>query len=260
MTRQVCWTVCFTYLMDQAQVTAREALEATAEGCMRSGLTEAWRTLVQDVYARNLDRHEPDELGDTAMSLGIQCSENLKTRAIRRFRHDEVEPVNLHWDIEGLRVSTPHNVLTFNLGSTRVVTMKVPFSQGRAPDWNRSGDWELDSQIRLTIATENTRVLEYRTPAESASPFFPHLGSPGDVRDYMLLWAGEADAALTAGWLGIPVLGETPFIARKRLWWDDDPRTGITTKTAPDRGPSFGERPAAALEVTLKRRSKGRKA
>lgn len=246
--------------MDQAQVTAREALEATVEECTHSGLTEAWRTLVQDVYASNLDRHEPDELGDTAMSFGIQCSENLKTRAVRRFRRDEIEPVNLHWNIKGLQVSTPRNVLTFNVGNTRVVTMKVPVNEGRSPSWDRSGDWEQESQVRQAIAVQNTQVLQYRTPAVGSSPLFPHPGRPGDVRDYMLLWAGEADAALTAGWLGIPVLGETPFIARKRLWWDDDPRVGITTKTAPDRGPSFGERPATGLEVTLKRPGQERKA
>lgn len=246
--------------MDPAQVAARQALEATIEAFRERGLTSALRALVQDVYVSNLDRYEPDELGDTAMSFGIQCAENLKMKALRRFRQDAIEPVDRHWNIKGLEVSTPRNVLTFNLGNTRLITMKVPSSQGRAPDWNRSGDWELDSQIRRTVATQNTHVLQYRTPAENSSPFFPHLGSPGDVRDYMLLWAGEADAALTAGWLGIPILGETPFIAQKKLWWDEDTRTGITTTTASDRGPSFDERPATALQLNLKGRGQERQA
>lgn len=238
--------------MDQAQVAAGEALEATVEACSDSGLVTAWRGLVRDVYSANLDRYEPDELGDTAMTLGIQCAENLKTRAIRRFRRDDLEPDDVHWDIDGLRVWTPRNVLTFNSGNARVVTMKVPFAEGRSPRWDRIGDWDQDSQIRLAIATENSRVLRYRTHAESDG-LFPHTGAPGVVRNYMMLWAGEADAALTAGWLGVPVLGDTPFIARKQLWWDDEPHTRITARTTPDRGPTFDERPAATPEVTLKR-------
>lgn len=114
-------------------MAARDALNAAVDTCSRSGLVDAWRRLVQDVYASNLDRYEPDELGDTVMSFGIQCYENLKTRAVRRFRHDDLEIPETHWDIDGLRVWTPRNVLTFNLGGARVVTMKVPFIEGRSP-------------------------------------------------------------------------------------------------------------------------------
>lgn len=244
--------VCFTRRMDQAQVAAREALDAAVDTSSGNGLVDAWRTLVKDVYATNLDRYEPDELGDTVMSFGILCYENLKTRAIRRFRHDDLEEADAHWDIDGLRVGTPGNVLTFYLGSSRFVTMKVPFSEGRSPNWDRSGDWEQYSQVRSEIATENSNVLQYRTHVPGASPLFPHPGSPGAIRSYMLLWAGESDAALTAGWLGVPTLGDTPFIAHKKLWWDDKPETRITQKHMPDRGPSFDERPVVKPAVALK--------
>lgn len=239
--------------MDQAQVAAEEALEATVDACSDSGLVTAWRGLVQDVYSANLARYEPDELGDTAMALGIQCSENFKTRAVRRFRRDDLEPDEVHWNVDGLRVRTPRNVLTFDFGKVRVVTMKVPFAVGRSPRWDRIRDWEQDSQIRLSIAAENSRVLRYRTHAESGG-LFPHTGDPGVVRNYMLLWAGEAEAALTAGWLGVPALGDMPFITRKLLWWDDEPHARITAKATPDRGPNFDQRPAVTPEVTLKRR------
>ncbi|QGH69569.1 hypothetical protein [Pseudactinotalea sp. HY158] len=238
--------------MDQAQVAARETLNEVADTCTDSGLVDAWQALVQDVYASNLDRFEPNELGDTVMSFGIQCYENLKSRALRRFRHDDLEIADAHWDIDGLRVGTPGNVLTFNFAGARFVTMKVPFSEGRSPNWDRSGDWDQGSQVRSEIATENSNVLQYKTPAPGASPLFPHLGSPGDVRSFMLLWAGESSAALTAGWLGIPILGETPFIAHKRLWYDLEPDTLVTQKSTPDRGPSFDERPAARPAVALK--------
>ncbi len=244
--------LCFTTSMDQAQVAARETLNKVADRCADSGLVDAWQALVQDVYASNLDRYEPDELGDTVMSFGIQCYENLKTRAIRRFRRDDREAADAHWDIDGLRVGTPGNVLTFNFAGARFVTMKVPFSEGRSPNWYRSGDWDQDSQVRSEIATENSDVLQYETLAPGAWPLFPHPGSPGDVRSFMLLWAGESEAALTAGWLGIPILGDTPFIAHEQLWWDPEPFTRVTQKSTPDRGPSFDERPVARPAVALK--------
>ena len=246
--------MCLTFFMERACNAALEALEATVETCTRNGLTEAWSVLVRDVYSQNLDRYEPDELGDTAMSFGVQCYENLRTRAIRRFQHDDLEAAAAHWDVDGLRVGTPKNVLTFSLGNLRVVTMKVPFAEGRSPNWDRSGDWDQYSQIRLAFATENSRVLQYRSPAADAFPLFPHLGAPGRVQSYMLLWAGEANSALTAGWLGVPVLGDTPFIARKTLWWDDESDTRSVTKGARDRGPSFDERPSIMPEVTFKKR------
>lgn len=244
--------MCFTSCMDRAEVAAQQALQAAVDACAGSGLVDAWRTLVHDVYASNLDRYEPDELGDTVMSFGIQCYENLRVRAIRRYRHDERENHDAHWTIDGLSVDTPGNVLTFELGGARFVTMKVPFAERRIPNWDRSGDWEQDSQIRSKIAAENSSVLQYRTHAAAASPLFPHPGSPGTVQNFMLLWGGESDAAMTAGWLGVPTLGDRPFIAYEKLWWDTEPDTRITQKPMSDRGPSFDERPATMPAVALK--------
>lgn len=68
---------------------------------------------------------------------------------------------------------------------------------------------------RHELASENSQVPQYWTPAEGASPLFRYPGSPGVVRRYMLLWAGEADAALTAGWLAIPIPGDVPLVRRR---------------------------------------------
>lgn len=217
-----------------------------------TGLTEAWHALVRDVYKSNLDRYEPAELGDSARTLGWLCSENLRTRAVRRFRHDDDEPAERHWAIDGLQVTTPQNALTFVVGQARVIAMKVPFSEGRSPRWDRNWAWEQDSQIRQEVAAENSHMLQYRSPAMGTTPLFPHPGTPGTVSSFLLLWAGEKETPLTAGWLAVPVLGETPFIAREPLWWDDQPSTQITTQDTPDRGPRFDQRPATTPAVTLK--------
>ena len=245
---------CFTVCVDRAEEAAQGALHAIATACTESGLTDAWRGLAQDVYATNLDRYEPDELGDTPRSFGFQCYENLRERALRRAHRDVRERPDTHWHIPGLRVATPGNVLTFEFGGARFVTMKVPYGQGRNPNWDGGVDWTQDSQAREAIAADNSEVLQYRTPAAGLTSLFPHPGSPGTVKNFMLLWGGETKAALTAGWLAVPVLGERPFLAHQRLWWDTDLDTQVTQTPMADRGPNFDERPAAALSMALKRR------
>ena len=64
--------------MDRAEEAAQRALHTVVNECAESGLTDALRGLVQEVYTTNLDRYEPDELGDTPRSFGFQCYENLK--------------------------------------------------------------------------------------------------------------------------------------------------------------------------------------
>ena len=106
----------------------------------------------------------------------------------------------------------------------------------------------------MAFATENSEVLKHRTPATGMVPLFSFSGAPGIVRKFMFLWAGEASTGLTAGWLAVPVLGERPFLAHQRLWWDTDLDTQATPTPMADRGPNFDERPAAALSMALKRR------
>lgn len=249
--------VCFTVVMDAAQDAAFAALDQTVEHLDEVGLIAAWRSLVQDVYASNLDRHEPDELGDTAMTLGTQCSENVKTRAIRRASHDELELVEDHWTIPNLTVTNPRNSLTFCLDGVRVVVMKAPYAAGRAPQWDQLADWEHDSDVRQAVAASNMRTLQYRTHPAPDDPLFEHLGRPGVVDNYMLVWAGDSNAPLTAGWLTIPTLGESPFIAVKRIWWDKVPDERLTATRTPSSGPRFDERSVVAPQVTIKPRPTG---
>ena len=250
LSRRPCFTVC----VDRAEEAAQGALHAITIACTESGLTDALRGLVQEVYSINLARYEPDELGDTARSLGFQGHENMTERALRRFRHDDRERADTHWSIDGLHVATPRNVLTFELAGASFLTMKVPPAQRRTPDWEGGIDWRQKSNARLAFATENSEVLNHRTPATGMVPLFSFSGAPGIVRKFMFLWAGEASTGLTAGWLAVPVLGERPFLAHQRLWWDTDLDTQATPTPMADRGPNFDERPAAALSMALKRR------
>lgn len=246
--------MCLTMDVDEAQTMAAEALDTMVSACTEAGMVGAMRDLVRDVHEINLDRYEPEELGDTPRAFGTLCSENLRTRALRRFRHDELESDESHWSVPGLTVSNPRNVLTLEFAGARIITMKAPFGEGRRPNWERISDWETDSQVRRDLAATNSESLRYRSHATGDVPLFPHGETPGRVTNFMMIWAGESASTLTAAWLGIPVLGSTPFIDIRSLWWDEDLRTHRIGEPSPSRGPRFNERPAATPHVSIKPR------
>lgn len=245
--------------MSTAENAALEALHHTVALINEVGLTTAMRDLQREVWATNLGRHEPDELGDTARSLGLLCHENYQTRAVRRFRHDDAEPSDKHWDIDGLKVTTPSGVLTFEIGGVRIVGMKVPPAERRSPRWDRVAVWDNESNTRLEIATKNSRALGgFSTPdpgQEQITDFHHELGRvPGPIRDFLYVWAGEAESPLTSGWLTVPALGGNPFAAVAPLWHDtdDDLPRGTRSPLRDPHGPSFDQIPAAKPAVSLK--------
>lgn len=238
---------------------ASAALESTVTRLRESGLLAAIRDLQRTVWSVNIDRYEPDELGDTPRSLGLLTFENFTQRAMRRYNHDELEPDENHWNIEGLKLTTPSGVLTFELGGARIVGMKVPPSEHRSPHWDRFADWDNESNTRLDIARENSKVLGgYTTPdpdQDVLADFHAELGrTPGVVSNFLYVWAGELHSPLTSGWLTVPALGGHPFAAVAALWHDteDDLPRGTRIPTRGPNGPSFEEKPAAQPAITLK--------
>lgn len=247
--------------MSNAEDAAREALDAAVNLVHESGLLDAVRDLQREVWTVNVDRYEPDELGDTARSLGLLTFENFTTRAVRREAHDDLEPKERHWNIEDLRVTTPNGVLTFEIGGIRIVGMKVPPPEHRAPLWDRFVDWDNESNTRLEIAQENSKVLGgYTTPDPEQgvlADFHHELGrKPGVVRKFLYVWAGEFSSPLTSAWLTVPALGGRPFAAIAPLWHDSDddlPSDVRRSKRGPD-GPSFDQKPAPSPSISLKPR------
>lgn len=247
--------------MSIAEAAARSALESVVTRLRESGLLDAIRDLKREVWAVNIDRYEPEELGDTPRSLGLLTFENFTQRAIRRYEHDELERVENHWKIEGLKVTTPNGVLTFELHGARIVGMKVPPAERRAPRWHRFADWDNESNTRLDIAMENSRVLGgYTTPYPGQgvlADFHANLGHlPGVVTNFLYLWAGEFTSPLTSGWLAVPAMGGHPFAAVAPLWHDtEDDLPGSTRagKRGPI-GPSYDEKLATQPSIMLKPR------
>lgn len=240
--------------MNQAQEAAAEALDRFKQIVVSTASDKVLRALVRDVWAQNLDRYEPDELGDTPKALGIQCSENLRELAVRRSAGDEREATEDRWNVPGLNISTPRSVLTMTLDERRIVPMKVPMSHGRVPRYDRFRDWEYESDARNEMAKRNSAALGGFNTANLGQPML--LTETYDLlalRDYMLLWAGDPDGPLTAGYLAIPAKGPAPFVAATQLWWDDADVAPRGARRAPD-GPNFDEKGTTAPAITLKPR------
>jgi hypothetical protein len=241
--------------MNEAQAAAEGALDRFKQIIVASGTDKVLQALVRDVWAQNLDRYEPDELGDTPKALGLQCAENLRELAVRRNVGDDREAPENHWDLPNLNISTPRSVLTMTIDERRIVPMKIPMSHGRTPHFDRFRDWEHESDVRNEMAKRNSRVLGGFTTASLGQPMLiPEAFDELAVRDFMLLWAGEPESTLTAGFLAVPAKGPEPFAATTHLWWDDAegaPRG--KARNTPD-GPSFDQKDVATPAIALKPR------
>lgn len=244
--------------MMNAPEAAEAALEAASTKLTDTQVMARLRELIQEVWARNLGRYEPDEAGDTPMSLGIQCSQNLHQLALRRVQGHELIEDDDRWAIDGLTVTDPRGVLTLDLPGIHMVTMKVPMADGRTPNWEAFADWTNESQVREHLARDNSRVLGgYTTPPKDQLEFeFPTRQTPGTVHNYMLLWSGDSNSVLTAGWLAVPTMGYRPFAAHRQIWWDTDDGDGgrrALPESTP-HGPGFNEMPSPNPRLYIKPR------
>ena len=79
--RTRCVRICASIsVMMEAKARAADGLDAARALWDDTGLTEGMRDLVREVWTTNLERHEPEELGDSARTLGFLCYENLSAR------------------------------------------------------------------------------------------------------------------------------------------------------------------------------------
>lgn len=241
--------------MNEAQRAAESALGRFKQTVVATSTDNALRDLVRDVWAQNLDRYEPDELGDTPKSLGLQCAENLRELAVRRTAGDEREAPGGHWNIPDLDVSTPRGVLTLTIDGRRIIPMKVPMSHGRVPRLDLFRDWEHESDVRNEMAKRNSAALGGFTTANLGQPMLlPETYDLMAIHDFMLLWAGDPDTPLTAGYLAVPAKGPAPFAATTPLWWDDTDEVPRSASRRSPEGPSFDEKGAVTPSITLKPR------
>lgn len=251
--------MCFTdgVATDEARPVAEHvnsALASAKADLESTGVAALLHELAQDVWASCLSRHEPEELGDTPMSLGIQAVENFKTRALRRFLHDATEPEERHWDVPGLIVSTPRNVLTLTLPGLRLLVMKTPMTDGLHPRLELLSDWGDQSEARRHAAWTNSQALSGWSPPEPGQlELLQHVAPVRPIANFLVMWSCDPDRPLTAGRLGIPIQGVHPFAAVTELWWDDSETEAASyDRQARTDSVAFDEQPVAAPKLSLR--------
>lgn len=215
---------------------ARQYLDSLAESFRDSELLEWLHKTISEVWSINMDRYEPTALGDTAGAFGILSADNIRQRALKASREGRGV-----WSA-GVRASNPEGSLQITTGGVNVHILKAPRSGSRIPAWERDFRWDTKSYSRLNAAIRNTRL----SPPDQVLAGQGALFEPALDRDYpatlsysdvFLVWSGEELTGLTAGWLGIPVLGPSPWIAVSQPLWRDESRDGSLSSTSSPKLP-----------------------
>ncbi|MFC5066090.1 hypothetical protein [Actinomycetospora atypica] len=165
---------------------------------------ERWRALgvlalledaVAAVWERNVARHDPGVAGDTAMTLGITSSENLRSRLLAAAGE---------WVDRGVAIRAPWNSLTLTHEQVVLHLMKAPPRAGSSPDF-ATLRWE--GELRTAAAVENG----WGYAPEGGQLAFEGLPAPrrapddeAGLRHVVLVWTGDPATAVTTGRLAVP--------------------------------------------------------
>ena len=191
-----------------------------------TGLADLVEATVADVWERNVDRYDPVVAGDTATSLGITASENIRTLLLRVDRE--------RWAARGVVVTSVQQALVLRIGVRRMPLMKV--ADRRSP---RRGRRRARLAVRPPVGRRQRRPQARRGGQRAAvralrgGPDGPDVvarpvpGAPDDpddpdgLRHLVLVWAGDPVGGTTAGWLGVPYAGPPgtpPWLAITPVW------------------------------------------
>jgi hypothetical protein len=206
---------------------AQELLEQVTDEWAATGVLRVLCELVDQVWRTDLARHDPD-LGDDAMSLGMQASRNLCNLTVRR--------------LHGMRGVQARDRRTLEVTYAGRV-LHVGKAPSDSPSWEISQiDWA-DSDLREHAAAANTAA--YRSTSGTLFEYWDagpgqHL-DPSALHHLHLTWQGLADGS-TRAWLGFPQLGDRPWFAVLQL---DDARIGRIG------GAGFGGPPLRDVPIDL---------
>lgn len=247
--------MCFTGSMTM-DPHSESYLENVRERLRDRGLLDYLHRAVREVWRSNLDRHEPDELYDDALTLGLVSARNLANKTRAEVRASEGST------LAGVRVTLERNATVLHVDGVDVRMVKAPLKSGRHPSFDSDFRWT-DTEGRRAAARRNFEAhrpdLELSLPLFETEPEDPAV-TVTRCRDIFLVWGGELGSGLTAGWLGLPVPGPQRFLAVVSAWWDERPRSiePVPEPATPADGMAFGNQPAPTPVISLKpRRAEG---
>lgn len=217
-------TVCFTCCMYPWNAGGLQFLDSLTDKFRESELLDWLHKTISDVWSINMDRYEPAALGDTAGAFGILSAHNIRQRALKAFQAGEGA-----WGASRARASEPDGSLLITAGGVNLHILKAPRSGSRTPLWERDFKWDSNSLTRLNAALRNTAFKPTQASSSGQESLFDIAAVDQDTRsavnaysDVFLVWSGQESTGLTAGWLGIPVIGPSPWIAVSRPLWLDE--------------------------------------
>lgn len=183
----------------------------------QAGVIEYLRDVVRTTWRDNLRRWSPDRYFDDWNTLGHQTSRNVTNRILKTIETS---------DASGRVLVTPElGVAILAIADYRLRVIKAPIESGLTPDFDSDFDWSTsttrDSAARRNAShyfplASDEMMLEFEN-----DPRPEHLRRIESCRDVFLLWAADLTSDRTAGWLGLPRVGETPWLGIQDLWLDD---------------------------------------
>ena len=195
-----------------AQVTVW--LDDVLAALRATGLVDLVERTVAHVWERNVDRHDPVVAGDTATSLGITASENIRTLLLRE-DHEA-------WAARRVAITSSQQALVLRTGVRRVLLMKAdPGTPAR-----ESTRWDAAGDVRRLAAEDNAARYEPSVEHQGGQTWWPGLvpgaaDDPARLRHLVFVWTGDPATATTAGWLGVPHAGPpgtSPWLAVAEVW------------------------------------------
>lgn len=194
-------------------------LDSVVARMQETGLVQWLEDTIADVWRINMDRYEPTTLGDTPRSFGILSSDNIHQRTLKAARAGEGP-----WKDGQSTASHPDGALLIKAAGVQIHIVKAPRSGSRTPAWQEDFAWNTKSNARLNSALRNSiQARASRAPMTGQHVLFEleHVETATELSrftDIFVVWNGEERSGLTAGWVGVPVLGPSPWLAVRHLW------------------------------------------
>ncbi|HYS31044.1 MAG TPA: hypothetical protein VEM58_02175 [Streptosporangiaceae bacterium] len=245
----------FTSPMTWSDPAAEARLKDIIAGMRAAGVIDMFERIVAHVWKVNVDRFEPSEIGDTNRSLGITATENIRTLVLRE-SWTASNPAGLG---NRVHVTAPNDSLLVEAAGARLRVMKCPPAITLSePRWDTDFRWQAESDVRLEAAAANAAVCNQFLAVPGG--LFENMEQPAEwaaqLREVILVWAGGSNNPLTGGWIGLPTVGDRPWLAVQSVWRHG---TGATTSGERDSDAPvsdvFSEKDAPSPVVSLKQRS-----
>lgn len=182
-----------------------------------AGVIDVVRQVVQTTWEANLGRWSPSEHFDDTNTLGYQTSRNVNNRLTAVLQgSNDVAP--------GVFAETESGIAIIRCGNYRLRVVKAPIESGVSPDFQADFDWS-GSLSRSSAARRNQAVYhplhgEDWTLTYDSDPRPAHRRRVDVCHDVFLIWAAELVSTRTLGWLGLPTLGDLPWMGVSSLWCD----------------------------------------